>query len=261
MTLKLEKPIVFFDLETTGVQVAKDRIVEISILKVFPNGNKESKTWLVNPTIPIPKEAAEIHGITDEKVMNEPTFKQLSSEISALLHNCDLAGYNSNKFDIPLLAEEFLRSGVDFDMKNRKAIDVQNIFHKMEQRTLIAAYKFYCNKDLTDAHSAEADTTATYEVLLAQLQKYDEIENNVEFLTDFSQRGGKFADMAGFIRYNAEGEEILSFGKYKGKTLKAIWEENPGYFSWINQADFPLYTKNVMRNFTDKMKLQNKFNS
>jgi DNA polymerase-3 subunit epsilon len=146
-------------------------------------------------------------------------------------------------------------------MSNRKAIDVQNIFHKMEQRTLVAAYKFYCNKDLTDAHSAEADTTATFEVLLAQLEKYDEIENNVEFLADFSQRGGKFADMAGFIRYNEEGKEILSFGKYKGVTLEEIWNENPGYFSWVNQADFPLYTKNVMRNFADKMKLQNKFNS
>ncbi len=261
MTLKLEKPIVFFDLETTGVQVAKDRIVEISILKVFPNGNKESKTWLVNPTIPIPEETTAIHGISDEKVANEPTFAELGPEIAKLIHNCDLGGYNSNKFDIPLLAEEFLRVGVDFDMANRKAIDVQNIFHKMEQRTLVAAYKFYCNKDLTDAHSAEADTTATFEVLLAQLEKYDEIENNVEFLADFSQRGGKFADMAGFIRYNEEGKEILSFGKYKGVKLEEIWNENPGYFSWVNQADFPLYTKNVMRNFADKMKLQNKFNS
>ena len=168
MNLKLEKPIVFFDLETTGLQISKDRIVEISILKVFPNGNQESKTWLVNPTIPIPKETTDIHGISDEKVANEPTFNELSKEISNLIHNCDLGGYNSNKFDIPLLAEEFLRSGIDFDMKNRKAIDVQNIFHKMEQRTLVAAYKFYCDKDLTNAHSAEADTTATYEVLLSQ---------------------------------------------------------------------------------------------
>ncbi|MEE2700069.1 MAG: 3'-5' exonuclease [Bacteroidota bacterium] len=261
MNLKLEKPIVFFDLETTGVQIAKDRIVEISILKVFPNGNKESKTWLVNPTIPIPLESTKIHGISDEKVANEPTFKGLAPEISELISNCDLAGYNSNKFDIPLLAEEFLRTGVDFDIKARKAVDVQNIFHKMEQRTLIAAYKFYCDKDLTDAHSAEADTTATYEVLLSQLEKYDELENNVNFLADFSQRGGKFADMAGFVRYNEEEEEILSFGKYKGVTLKQIWNENPGYFSWINQADFPLYTKNVMRNFANEMKLKNKFNS
>ena len=261
MNLKLKRPIVFFDLETTGVQVAKDRIVEISILKVFPNGNKESKTWLVNPTIPIPEVTTAIHGISDEEVANEPTFKELASEISELIHNCDLGGYNSNKFDIPLLAEEFLRVGVDFDMRNRKAIDVQNIFHKMEKRTLVAAYKFYCDKDLTDAHSAEADTTATYEVLLSQLDKYDELENDVNLLADFSQIGGEFADMAGFVRYNEDGEEVLSFGKYKGVTLKQIWNENPGYFSWINQADFPLYTKNVMRNFADEMKLKNKFNS
>ena len=261
MNLELEKPIAFFDLETTGVQVAKDRIVEISILKVFPNGNKESKTWLVNPTIPIPAESTLIHGITNEKVVNEPTFKQLAHEISKLLHNCDLGGFNSNRFDIPLLAEEFLRVGVNFEMNKRKAIDIQNIFHKLEQRTLVAAYSFYCEKDLKDAHSAEADTLATYEVLLAQLKKYDELENNVDFLAKFSQRGGVFADMAGFIRYNEDDKEVLSFGKYRDVTLEQIWKDNPGYFSWINQADFPLYTKNVMRDFATKMKLQNKFNS
>lgn len=260
MNLKLEKPIVFFDLETTGIQISSDRIVEISFLKIFPNGNKESKTWLVNPTIPIPSESTEIHGISDEKVKNEPTFKELAPEISKIIHNCDLAGYNSNKFDIPLLAEEFLRVGVDFNMKNRKAVDVQNIFHKMEQRTLIAAYKFYCNKELTNAHSAEADTTATYEILLSQLEKYEELENNINFLSEFSLLGGEFADMAGFIRYNKNGEEILSFGKYKGVTLKQIWQENKGYFSWIQNADFPLFTKNIMKNFADKMRLEDKFN-
>ncbi len=261
MDLKLERPIVFFDLETTGLQIAKDRIVEIAILKLFPNGNKESRTWLVNPTIPIPEETIAIHGISDEKVKNEPIFSELAHEISELIHNCDLAGYNSNKFDIPLLAEEFLRAGIDFDMKNRKAIDVQNIFHKLEQRTLVAAYKFYCNKDLMDAHSAQADITATYEVLLAQLDRYKELENNVSFLSEFSEIGGKFVDMAGFIRFNNQGEEVLSFGKYRDITLYQIWNENPGYFSWIDQADFPLYTKNVMKNFATKMKLQNKFNS
>ena len=228
MNLKLEKPIVFFDLETTGVQVAKDRIVEIAILKVFPNGNKESKTWLVNPTIPIPLVTTAIHGISDEKVAKEPTFAQLATEISELIHNCDLAGYNSNKFDIPLLAEEFLRVGIDFNMDNRQAVDIQNIFHKMEQRTLVAAYKFYCDKDLTNAHSAEADTTATYEVLLSQLDKYEELENDVNFLSEFSQRGGKFADMAGFVRFNEEGEEVLSFGKYRDVSLKQIWNDNKG---------------------------------
>ena len=261
MNLKLEKPIVFFDLETTGVQVAKDRIVEIAILKILPNGNKESKTWLVNPTIPIPAVTTDIHGISDEKVANEPTFAHLATEISELIHNCDLAGYNSNKFDIPLLAEEFLRVGIDFNMDNRKAIDIQNIFHKMEQRTLVAAYKFYCDKDLTNAHSAEADTTATYEVLLSQLDKYEELENDVNFLSEFSQRGGKFADMAGFVRFNEEGEEVLSFGKYRDVTLKQIWNDNKGYFSWIQNADFPLYTKNVMKSFVDKMRLESKFNS
>ena len=187
MKLNLKKPIVFFDLETTGVKIATDRIVEISLLKILPNGNKESKTWLVNPTIDIPYETTLIHGITNEKVENKPTFKDLAKEIFEFIHNCDLAGYNSNKFDIPLLAEEFLRVGYNFDMKNRLAIDVQNIFHKLEKRTLTAAYKFYCNKDLTNAHSAESDTKATYEVLIAQLEKYNELENNVHFLADFSE--------------------------------------------------------------------------
>ena len=259
MNLTLDKPIVFFDLETTGVKIASDRIVEISILKLLPNGNKESKTWLVNPTIPIPQETIMIHGITNEKIINEPTFADLANEIYKLIEHCDLAGFNSNKFDIPLLAEEFLRIGIEFDMTNRKAIDIQNIFHKLEQRTLVAAYKFYCNKDLTNAHSAKADTIATYEILLAQLDKYDQLENNVNFLSEFSEQGGKFVDMAGFIRFNQKGEEVLSFGKYRDITLLKIWNENPGYFSWIQQADFPLFTKNIMKNFATKMKLQKKF--
>ena len=261
MNLTLDKPIVFFDLETTGVNIASDRIVEISILKLLPNGNKESKTWLVNPTIPIPQDTIMIHGITNEKIINEPTFAELANEIYKLIENCDLAGFNSNKFDIPLLAEEFLRIGIEFDMTNRKAIDIQNIFHKLEQRTLVAAYKFYCNKDLTNAHSAKADTIATYEILLAQLDKYDQLENNVNFLSEFSEQGGKFVDMAGFIRFNQKGEEVLSFGKYRDITLLKIWNENPGYFSWIQQADFPLFTKNIMKNFATKMKLQKKFSS
>ena len=261
MNLTLDKPIVFFDLETTGVNIASDRIVEISILKLLPNGNKESKTWLVNPTIPIPQDTIMIHGITNEKIINEPTFAELANEIYKLIENCDLAGFNSNKFDIPLLAEEFLRIGIEFDMTNRKAIDIQNIFHKLEQRTLVAAYKFYCNKDLTNAHSAKADTIATYEILLAQLDKYDQLENNVNFLSEFSEQGGKFVDMAGFIRFNQKGEEVLSFGKYRDITLLKIWNENPGYFSWIQQADFPLFTKNVMKNFATKMKLQKKFSN
>jgi DNA polymerase-3 subunit epsilon len=254
MNLNLKNPIVFFDLETTGVQVAKDRIVEISIFKVYPNGNKEIKTWLVNPTIPIPKETSEIHGISDEKVANEPTFKELAGEIKQIMEGCDLAGYNSNKFDIPLLAEEFLRVDVDFDFKKIKCVDVQNIFHKLEKRTLTAAYKFYCDKDLINAHSAEADTLATYEILEAQIKKYDILENNISFLSDFSKRGVN-VDMAGFIIMNEDNHECFSFGKYKGKTVQSVLESNPGYFSWIQQADFPLYTKKIL----NELRLKNKF--
>ena len=246
MNLSLKKPIVFFDLETTGVNVAKDRIVEISIFKAFPNKSTESKTWLVNPTIPIPAAVTDVHGISNEDVVNAPTFKEIAHEIKNILEGCDLAGYNSNKFDIPLLAEEFLRVDVDFDLKKHHAVDVQNIFHKMEQRTLSAAYKFYCNKNLDNAHSAEADTKATYEILNAQIERYDDLENDIEFLSAFSTRGKRTADMAGFIVYNENDEECFSFGKYKGQTVSSVLETNPGYFSWIQQAEFPLYTKKVL---------------
>ncbi|MRI02041.1 3'-5' exonuclease [Kriegella sp. EG-1] len=245
MNLKLSRPICFFDLETTGVNVAKDRIVEISILKIFPNGNKESKTWLVNPEMEIPAEVTAIHGISNEKVAKEPTFKELSKEIYRIIKDCDLGGFNSDRFDIPLLAEEMLRADVDFDMKNMAAIDVQTIFHKMEKRTLAAAYKFYCNKNLTDAHSAEADTLATYEVLLSQLERYPELENNVKKLAEFSKHK-RFADFAGFISYDENDEEIFSFGKHKGKKVLDILKHEPGYFGWIQNADFPLYTKKVL---------------
>lgn len=245
MELKLKRPICFFDLETTGVNISKDRIVEISILKVFPNGNKESKTWLVNPEMPIPAETIAVHGIDDEKVANEPTFKELAPKINKMIAGSDLAGYNSNKFDIPLLAEELLRVGLDFDMSNTVAVDVQNIFHKMEQRTLVAAYKFYCNKSLENAHSAEADTLATYEVLKSQLEKYPELENNVKFLSEFSQRR-KTADFAGFIAYNNKNQEVFTFGKHKGKLVEEVLEKEPGYFGWIQNADFPLYTKKIL---------------
>lgn len=252
MTLKLTKPIVFFDLETTGINIAKDRVVEISILKVFPNGNKESKTWLVNPEVEIPKEASDIHGITNEKVVTEPTFKELASQINEMIADADLAGFNSNRFDIPLLAEELLRAGIDFDMNNRKAVDVQTIFHKKEQRTLSAGYQFYCGKDLEGAHSAEADTNATYEILLAQVDKYDDLENTVEALSEFSTHG-KRADFAGFVLYNDDDQEIFSFGKYKGRTVEEVLKENPGYNAWIQNADFPLYTKKVLREIKERM--------
>ena len=245
MELKLARPICFFDLETTGINISKDRIVEISILKVLPNGNKESKTWLVNPEMPIPAQTTAVHGITDEKIANEPTFKELASEVSKMIAGCDLGGFNSNKFDIPLLAEEMLRVGHDFDMTNNVAIDVQNIFHKMEQRTLVAAYKFYCDKDLTNAHSAEFDTLATYEVLKSQLDKYPELENDTKFLAEFSSRR-KIADFAGFIAYNEENQEVFTFGKHKGKLVNDVLDNEPGYFGWIQNADFPLYTKKIL---------------
>ncbi len=274
MELNLVNPIVFFDLETTGINIANDKIVEISILKIFPNGNKESKTWLVNPEIEIPANVVAVHGITNEKVANEPTFKELAPKIYEMIADADLAGFNSNRFDIPLLAEELLRVGIDFDMDNKKAIDVQVIFHKKEQRTLSAGYQFYCGKDLEGAHSAEADTLATYEILKAQLDKYEDLENNVEALSEFSAHT-KRADFAGFILFDDEKEEIFSFGKYKGRKVEEVLKENPGYNSWIQQADFPLYTKKVLRlikermsgpkknNMTDEEKLkalQEKFN-
>ncbi len=245
MQLKLTRPICFFDLETTGTNVAKDRIVEIAILKVYPNGNKESKTWLVNPEMKIPGDSIAVHGITDEKVANEPTFKKLSKEIHTLIKDCDLGGFNSDRFDIPLLAEEMLRAGVDFDMKNTVSVDVQTIFHKMEKRSLAAAYTFYCNKELTDAHSAEADTLATYEVLLSQLQRYPQLENNVKKLAEFSSHK-RTVDFAGFIVLDEDDNEVFGFGKHKDKKVHDVLEQEPGYFSWLLNADFPLYTKKVL---------------
>lgn len=257
MNLKLTKPLVFFDLETTGINIASDRIVEISMLKVYPNGKEETYTQRVNPIIEIPKEVTDIHGITNEDVVNEPTFKEIAKKVSELIKGCDLAGFNSNRFDIPLLAEEMLRAEVDFDMKNRLAVDVQTIFHKKEERTLSAGYKFYCEKDLENAHSAEADTIATYEILKAQIAKYDDLENDTKGLSDFSTQR-KRADFAGFLLFNNKDEEIFSFGKYKGRKVTDILEENPGYYAWIQNADFPLYTKKVLteiklRGFNNKL--------
>jgi len=245
MELNLKKPICFFDLETTGVNVATDRIVEISILKVFPNGNKESYTWRVNPEIPIPPLVSEIHGITDEMVANEPPFRELARKIHDLLKDSDLAGFNSNRFDIPLLAEELLRASIDFDLKKVHSVDVQTIFHKKEKRTLEAALKFYCDKSLENAHSAEADTNATYEVLKAQLDTYDDLENDVASLASFSSHKN-FADFAGYIGFNKEGEEVFSFGKHNGKKVTDVLDNEPGYFGWLLNADFPLYTKKVL---------------
>ena len=245
MELKLNRPICFFDLETTGIDVAKDRIVEISIFKVFPNGNKESKTWLVNPTIAIPAQATAIHGISNEKVAKEPTFTELASQVHNMIKDSDLAGFNSDRFDIPLLAEELLRAEVDFDMKNRVSVDVQTIFHKKEERTLSAALKFYCGKSLENAHSAEADTMATYEILKAQLDRYEDLENDMKSLSEFTTRK-KSVDFAGFIALNDKGQEIFTFGKNKNQLVEDVLEKEPGYYGWIQGADFPLYTKKVL---------------
>lgn len=245
MQLNLKNPIVFFDLETTGVDTSRDRIVEISTVKVFPNGDKEVKTRRLNPEMHIPEEATAVHGITDEDVANEPPFRAIAKSLAAYLEGCDFGGFNSNKFDVPVLMEEFLRAGVNVDFKNRKFIDVQNIFHKMEQRTLEAAYRFYCDKTLENAHSAEADTMATYEVLMAQLDRYPELQNDVSYLADFSARG-QSADYAGRILYNEKGEEVFGFGKYKGRSVAEVFREEPSYYSWMMNGDFPLYTKKVI---------------
>ncbi|HEX8270355.1 MAG TPA: 3'-5' exonuclease [Flavobacterium sp.] len=245
MELKLNRPICFFDLETTGIDICKDRIVEISIFKVFPNGNKESRTWLVNPEMMIPAATTAVHGITNEKVANEPTFRELAPQIYAMIKDSDLAGYNSDRFDIPLLAEELLRVGLDFDMKSRVSVDVQTIFHKKEERTLSAALKFYCGKALENAHSAEADTMATYEILIAQLERYPDLDNDMKSLSEFTTRK-RCADFAGMITYDKEGQEVFGFGKHKGNRVEKVFDDEPGYYGWIQGADFPLYTKKVL---------------
>lgn len=245
MKLNLKNPIVFFDLETTGVNVGTDRIVEISYLKVYPNGNEMSRTLRINPGMHIPEQASEVHGIYDEDVKECPTFKQVAKEIAADFEGADIAGFNSNRFDVPLLAEEFLRADVDLDMTRRKFVDVQVIFHKMEQRTLVAAMKFYCGKDLTDAHSAEADTRATYEVLKAQLDRYPELKNDVDALAEFSSHTNN-VDFAGRIVYNDKGVEVFNFGKYKGIPVQEVFRRDPSYYSWMMQGDFTLNTKQVL---------------
>lgn len=246
MELNLKNPLVFFDIESTGLNVATDRIVEISMVKVNIDGSCEVKTRRLNPTIPISEEAYKVHGISNEDVADEPTFAQIAKSLAKWLEGCDIAGYNSTKFDIPLLSEEFLRAEVDFDFRKRKTIDVQNIFHKMEQRTLVAAYKFYCQKDLNNAHSAEADTMATYEVLKAQLDRYPEdLQNDVKFLADFSTRS-KFADYAGRIVYDDNGVAIFNFGKHKGLPVTEVLRKEPSYYAWMMNGDFTLDTKKVL---------------
>ena len=246
MKLNLKNPLVFFDLETTGTNINTDRIVEICYLKVYPNGNEESKTLRINPEMHIPEPSSAIHGIYDADVADCPTFKDVAKKIAADIEGCDLAGFNSNRFDIPVLAEEFLRAGVDVDLMKRKFVDVQVIYHKLEQRTLSAAYKFYCDKNLEDAHTAEADTRATYEVLKAQLDRYPEVlENDIVFLSNYSSFN-KNVDFAGRIVYNEQGVEVFNFGKYKGMSVAEVLQKDMGYYGWIMNGDFTLNTKNVL---------------
>ena len=254
MKLNLDKPVVFFDLETTGTNTAQDRIVEISYLKVSPNGNEDMHTRRINPCMHIPEQASAVHGIYDDDVKDCPTFKEVAKEIARDFEGSDIAGFNSNRFDVPLLAEEFLRAGVDIDLSRHRFIDVQVIFHKMEQRTLTAAYKFYCGKDLTDAHSADGDTRATYEILMAQLDRYpDDLKNDMAFLSEFSSFT-RNVDFAGRVVRNDKGQEVFNFGKYKDMPVIEVFRRDPGYYSWILQGDFPLNTKQVLT----RLKLQSR---
>ncbi|MDD2983989.1 MAG: 3'-5' exonuclease [Crocinitomicaceae bacterium] len=261
MKLKLERPLAIFDLEATGLNIAKDRIVEIAILKIHPDQTEETFSARVNPEMIIPQEVIEIHGITNEDIKDAPTFKDLVSKIEAFIGDADLGGYNSNKFDIPMLAEEMLRAGSTFNLTNRKFIDVQNIFHKMEQRTLSAAYMFYCNEDLNNAHSAQADTTATWEVLKAQLEKYPDLKGEINFLADFS-KGGNFnnLDFAGRLGIDENGDAVYNFGKHKGKTVRQVHHEEPGYYGWFvsESTDFPKFTKMKLKEEMEKIKAEAK---
>ncbi len=245
MKVAVKNPLIFFDLETTGVDPAKDRIVEISMLKLFPNGDRDTRTRRINPEMPIPAQATAVHGISDADVKDCPRFRDIARSLVSFVEGCDFAGYNSNRFDVPVLVEEFLRAGIDIDLKKRKFIDVQNIFHRMEQRTLVAAYKFYCDKELSNAHSAEADTIATLEVLEAQLDRYTDLKNDVESLAEFS-KGPQFADYAGRILFDEKGVEVFGFGKFKGRSVEEVFREEPSYYTWMMNGDFPKYTQKVI---------------
>lgn len=253
MDLNLKNPIVFFDLETTGINISKDRIVEISLLKVHPNGKEELKSRRINPEMHIPEESTAIHGITDEDVKDCPTFKQVAKSLADHLEGCDLAGFNSSRFDVPMLVEEFLRANVDFDVSKRKLVDVQIIFHRKEQRTLEAAYKFYCDKELENAHSAESDTLATYEVLKSQLDRYPDLANDIEKLSEEYSNFKNNVDFAGRVVLNDKGVEVFNFGKHRGKPVEEIFTKEPSYYSWMMDGDFPLNTKQVLTQIRLKM--------
>ena len=264
--MNLKNPLIFLDLETTGINVVTDRIVEIALLKINVDGTEESKEYRINPEMPIPEESSKIHGIYDEDVKDAPTLREIAKSLAKFMEGCDLAGFNSNRFDIPLLAEEFLRVDVDVDFKKRKFIDVQAIFHKMEKRTLVAAFKFYCQQELVGAHGAMADTRATYDVMKAQLDMYQEtefedskgivskpIQNDVLALSEFSSYD-KNVDFVGRIVYNEKGVEVFNFGKNKGIPVEQVLREQPGYFGWMMNSEFPLYTKKVLTNIKLRMK-------
>ena len=253
MKLKLTRPIVFFDLETTGTNINSDRIVEISVVKLMPNGEIKSKTRRINPEMPIPAEATAIHHITDQDVANEPTFRQVANSLAQIMAGCDIAGFNSNRFDIPLLDQEFVRAKVDFDFSKARFIDVQTIYHKKEPRTLVAAYRYYCGKDLTEAHSALADTTATMEVLLAQLEKYDDLPCEVGALSEFASNN-RNVDLMGRLIFDDKGREVINFGKYKGRLAEDVLSSDPGYYSWIMGGDFAQNTKNAFTRIRLRMK-------
>jgi DNA polymerase III subunit epsilon len=245
LNLNLKRPIAFLDLETTGINVSTDRIVELSVLKISPNGKEEWMSTRVNPEMAIPPKSTAIHGIRDEDIVGSPTFREIARNLTAFLEGCDLAGYNAIKFDIPVLAEEFLRVNIDFSFRKRKYVDVQVIFHKKEQRTLSAAYQFYCKKDLENAHSSKADTAATYEILQSQLDTYKDLENDVEKLAVFSSFNNN-VDFAGRIILDENGVEVFNFGKHKGKSVEVVFNEEPAYYSWMMNGEFPLYTKKVL---------------
>jgi DNA polymerase-3 subunit epsilon len=254
--LKLKRPIVFIDLETTGVSLSNDRIVEIAMIKIMPDGTRQVKRKLINPGIPIPKDSSDIHGITDEMVKDAPSFKQSGNEIKMFIDNCDMGGYNSNRFDIPILMEEFLRAGMDVDLSTRKMIDVQHIFYTMEPRTLTAAYKFFCNKELVDAHSAEADVDATIDVLMAQLKRYENLGNSVDSILDVIGED-KIVDYARRFSFDDKGNEIFNFGKHKGRQVTAVLKAEPQYYDWMMRGDFPLHTKQKLTEILNRTLLRN----
>lgn len=248
MELNLKRPLAIFDLETTGLNQATDRIVEVAVLKVLPDGTSQMLHQRINPEMPIPAETSKIHGIFDADIVDMPTFKEFAAKLNAFMRDCDFAGYNSNYFDLPVLVEEFMRVDVDFDISQRKFVDVQTIFHKNEPRDLKAAYRFYCGKDLENAHSADADTTATYEILMSQLDRYSELKNDVDFLHRYTSRNNKSVDLAGRIVLNDKNIEVFNFGKHKGRAVEEVFAKEPGYYQWMMDGDFPNYTKKVITN-------------